>query len=171
MQAAFELLASYPQPFLIVGGHALAAHGVVRQTIDIDCLIALEDQGAFEAKLTAGDYVLKARTENFARYAGRAPNLPEIDVLFVDASTFRKLEESSIPLRRGKRQFRVPGLAQLIALKLHAIRNEPRREARDLPDISELLRLNPGRISAAELNELCDKFGPTGIGSKLQRFL
>jgi hypothetical protein len=65
----------------------------------------------------------------------------------------------------------VPGLAQLIALKLHAIRNEPRREGRDLPDITELLRLNPGRITTGELGELCDKFGPTGIGSRLQGFL
>jgi hypothetical protein len=171
MQAAFELLASSPRPFLVVGGHALAAHGVVRQTIDIDCLIAVEDQTGFEANLTAGDYALKARTENFARFAGRALNLPEIDVLFVNASTFKKLQEGSIPLRRGEHEFRVPGLAQLIALKLHAIRNQPRREGRDLPDISELLRLNHGKISAAELNELCDKFGPSGIGSRLQCFL
>ena len=171
MQAAFDLLASCARPFLIVGGHALAAHGVIRQTIDIDCLIAVEDQALFEANLIAGGYEMRARTGNFARYAGKSPNLPEIDVLFVDASTFKKLEEGSIPLRRGRHEFRVPGLAQLIALKLHAIRNEPRREGRDLPDITELLRLNPGRVKAGELRELCEKFGPTGIGSKLQDFL
>ena len=172
MQAAFDLLASCSRPFLIVGGHALAAHGVVRQTIDIDCLIAVEDQAAFDASLIGGGgYFLTARTENFARYAGKTSNLPEIDVLFVDASTFKKLEEGSMPLRRGKHEFRVPGLAQLIALKLHAIRNESRREGRDLPDIAELLRLNPGQITAGELGELCEKFGPTGIGSKLQPLL
>jgi nucleotidyltransferase AbiEii toxin of type IV toxin-antitoxin system len=171
MQAAFDLLASCPRPFLVVGGHALAAHSVIRQTIDIDCLIAVEDQSLFEATLTAGGYQMEARTENFARYASKSPILPEIDVLFVDASTFKKLEEASIPLRRGKHQFRVPGLSQLIALKLHAIRNEPRREMRDLPDIIELLRLNPGKINAGELRELCDKFGPSGIGTRLQRFI
>jgi hypothetical protein len=171
MQAAFDLLASCSRPFLIVGGYALAAHGVVRQTIDIDCLIAVEDQAAFDANLVGGGYVLTAQTENFARYAAKTSNLPEIDVLFVDASTFKKLEEASISLRRGNHEFRVPGLGQLIALKLHAIRNESRREGRDLPDIAELLRLNPGRITAGELGELCQKFGPPGIGSKLQPLL
>jgi nucleotidyltransferase AbiEii toxin of type IV toxin-antitoxin system len=171
MQAAFDLLASCSRPFLIVGGYALAAHGVFRQTIDIDCLIAVEDQTVFETNLIGGGYVQTAQTENFARYASKTPKLPEVDVLFVDASTFKKLEEASIPLHRGKHEFRVPGLAQLIALKLHSMRNEPRREARDLADIAELLRLNAGRISAGELAELCEKFGPTGIGSKLQSFL
>jgi hypothetical protein len=171
MQAAFDLLASCRRPCLIVGGHALAAHGVIRQTIDIDCLIAVQDQPLFEATLTAGGYQMAARTENFARFASKSSNLPEIDILFVDASTFKKLQQGSISLRRGKHEFRVPGLFQLIALKLHAIRNEPRREMRDLPDITELLRLNPGRISADELSELCDKFGPSGIGTRLQRLI
>src|SRR5437588_13118675 len=148
MQAAFDLLAKCSQPFLIVGWHALVAHGVVRQTIDIDCLIIAEDEGAFAAGLKEGGYVSMARTENFARYAGKSSDMPEIDILFVDRSTFKKLQEAAIPLHRAKHEFLVPGLAQLIALKLHAIRNQPQREARDLHDIAELLRLNPGRITA-----------------------
>jgi predicted nucleotidyltransferase len=168
MQAAFDLLAQNARPFLIVGGHALAAHGVVRQTLDIDILIAAEDEDAFATGLKAGNYVLTARTENFARYIAKLPDLPGIDILFVDGPTFLKLEEGAVLLRRGDHEFRVPGLPQLIALKLHAIRNQPLREARDLGDIAELLRLNPGRVSAAELEELCKKFGPAGIGRKLQ---
>jgi hypothetical protein len=63
MQIVFDMLAHCSRPFLIVGGHALAAHGVVRQTIDIDCLIAAEDEEIFEANLTAGGYVPAARSE------------------------------------------------------------------------------------------------------------
>jgi hypothetical protein len=144
---------------------------MVRQTIDVDCLIAGDDQSAFEATLTHGSYVLKARTENFARYAAKSPNLPEIDLLFVDASTFEKLREGAVLLRRGNHEFSVPGLAQLIALKLHAMRNDPRREGRDLADIAELLRLNPGRITAAELRELGEKFGSREIVGKLEILL
>ena len=134
-------------------------------------MIAAEDERAFESNLTRSNYKLAARTENFARYISASPDLPEIDVLFVDSSTFTKLEENAISLQRGKHDFRVPDLSQLIALKLHAIRNQPQREQRDLPDIAELLRLNSGRIRAKELNELCEKFGPLEIGSKLQRLL
>ena len=57
----------------------------------------------------------------------------------------------------------------MIALKLHAVRNDARREARDLGDVAELLRLNPGRISVEELEELCAKFGSREIAAKLKR--
>jgi hypothetical protein len=167
IQAAFDLLASCTRPFLIVGGHALAAYGLVRQTIDVDCLIAVDDQAALETTLTHGGYVAKARTENFVRYTGGSDR-PEIDVLLVDGPTFQKLAETAGPLHRGQHTFRVPGLAELIALKLHAIRNDPRRETRDLGDIAELLRLNPGRITAEALESLCLKFGSPEIAAKLK---
>ena len=119
------------------------------------------------AEFTQKGYALTAISANFARYAAGSPDLPEIDLLLVDRATFEKLQTGSIPLQRGAHQFRVPGLPQLIALKLHAIRNEPRREARDLSDIAELLRLNSGLISKADLGGLCQQFGPPGIESKL----
>src|SRR5437773_6439603 len=136
MQIVFDLLARSPRPLLLVGAHALTAHGVVRQTIDIDCLIVAEDQENFAAHLAAGGYRETGRSENFARYSHASANVPEIDVLFVDRDTFSKLEENAVRLRRGAHDFLVPDLSELIALKLHAIRNDPRREPRDLADIA-----------------------------------
>jgi hypothetical protein len=167
MQAVFDMLSRAPHPLLIVGGHALAAHGVIRQTIDIDCLIIADDRERFAAHIATGGYRQIARTDNFARYAHTSPDVPAIDALFVGADTFAKLKEETVPLRRGSHEFRVPGLSQLIALKFHAIRNDPRREYRDLPDIAELLRLNPGKISRSELEDLCRRFGPAGMCDKL----
>src|ERR1700730_1795864 len=167
MQAVFDMLARAPQPLLLVGGHALAAHGVIRQTIDIDCLIIAGDQESFAAHIAVGGYRQTAHTSNFARYAHTSPNVPEIDALFVDADTFAKLKQNTVSLSRGHHQFQVPGLSELIALKLHAIRSDPRRENRDLADIGELLRLNQGKVTHPELEELCRKFGPAGICDKL----
>ena len=171
MQAAFDILASCRQPILIVGGHALTAHGVMRQTIDVDCLVAAEDHAALAEVLTRSGYHVCGQSENFARYAAKTADLPEVDVLLVDVATFQELQRNSVPLRRGPHEFRVPGVAQLIALKMHAIRNEPRREARDLGDIAELLRLNPGAIDAKRLREISEKFGPPGMTEKLQDFV
>jgi hypothetical protein len=170
MQIVFDLLSRSPRPLLIVGGHALAAHAVLRQTIDIDLLIAADDQQVLDSLLRSEGWQLVARSENFARYQSNQPDLPDIDVLLVDRDTFDKLEQESVALRRGGHDFRVPGLKQLIALKLHAIRNEPRRIARDLADIAELLRLNPGKIGAEELDDLCQQFGPPAIRDKLSGF-
>ena len=171
VQATFDLLAKGRRPFLIVGGHALAAHGVVRQTIDVDCLIAADDAAAMHEVLSAAGYSESGRTENFVRYRHLLPRYVEIDVLLVDLSTLEKLLNASRPLKRGKHEFRVPALPHLIALKLHAIRNNPEREARDFGDIAELLRVNTGQISRGDLEELCRQFAPPGIAAKLLSLL
>ena len=146
MQATFDLLAKCRRPFLIVGGHALAAHGVVRQTIDVDCLIAAGDAAALNEVLRSAGYSESSRTENFVRYRHLLPRYAEIDVLLVDLSTLEELLNASRPLKRGKNEFRVPALPHLIALKLHAIRNNPEREARDFGDIAELLHVPIGTV-------------------------
>ena len=128
MQALFDLLGRFPQPLLVIGGHALAAHGVARQTVDVD-------------------------------------------LLFVDAPTFDRLESGGVPLQRGRVTLHAPALPHLIALKLHAIRNNPAREAGDLGDIARLLHANREAIAANELAALCEQFGPPGINAKLQTLL
>lgn len=153
---------------LVIGGHALAAHGVVRQTVDVDCLIAVENRRALDAHLRGGGFERTGETDNFARYSHPSDLVPDVDVLFVDAPTFDKLHVGGIPLQRGSTKLQAPALPHLIALKLHAIRNNPAREAGDLGDIARLLRANPGALSASELAALCTQFGPPGIEIKLQ---
>ena len=167
MQALFDLLGRFSQPLLVIGGHALAAHGVARQTVDVDCLIAVENRQAFDVHLRGGGFERQGETENFARYTHPSDLVPDVDVLFVDASTFDKLHAGNILLQRGSTKLQAPALPHLIALKLHAIRNNPAREAGDLGDIARLLLANPGVVSASELATLCTQFGPSGIEVKL----
>ena len=171
MQALFNLLAACPRPLLVVGGHALTAYGVVRQTVDVDCLIAADDKNALAHILRSGGYREVGSTENAVRYVNSAPGLPDVDVLLVDAATFEKLVTESNILRRGQHDFRVPSLRHFIALKLHAIRNDPRREARDSADIAELLRANPGKIPREELQQLSRQFAPAEFETKLLALL
>jgi predicted nucleotidyltransferase len=171
MQAVFDLLAKCVQPLLIVGGQALEAHGVSRQTADVDCLIAAEDRDALDAILRGGGFLQTGMTENFARYSHPSPLVPDVDALFVDRETFGKLSANTARLRRGVHGFHVPALANLIALKLHAIRNNPAREARDLADVAELLRANPGVVASDEIKKLCARFGPPNFMAKLEPLL
>jgi predicted nucleotidyltransferase len=168
MQVLFDLLGRFSHPLLVIGGHALAAHGVARQTMDVDCLITVENRQALDAHLRGGGLKRVGETENFARYSHPSDLVPDIDVLFVDASTFQKLHADRVPLQRGQTKLQTPALPHLIALKLHAIRNNPAREAGDLGDIARLLHANPGAISTSELAALCAQFGPPGIEAKLQ---
>jgi nucleotidyltransferase AbiEii toxin of type IV toxin-antitoxin system len=171
MQALFNLLAASSRPLLLVGGHALTAYNVVRQTIDVDCLIAADDRNTLAHILRGGGYREIGSTENAVRYVSSAPELPDVDVLLVDAATFERLFGESNILRRGQHDFPVPSLRHLIALKLHAIRNDQRREARDFADIAELLRANSGKISREELQQLSRRFAPAGFETKLLTLL
>ena len=168
MQILFDLLGRFSHPLLVIGGHALAAHGVARQTVDVDCLVAVENRQALDEHLRGGGFEQTSETENFARYIHPSDMVPDVDVLFVDAPTFDKLHVDGIPLHRGSAKLQAPALPHLIALKLHAIRNNPAREAGDLGDIARLLHANPGVIPASDLAALCTQFGPPGIEAKLQ---
>ena len=168
MQPLFDLLGRFSHPLLVIGGHALTAHGVERQTVDVDCLVAVENRQALDAHLRAGGFERQGETAIFSRYRHPSEFVPDVDVLFVDAATFEKLHVGKIPLRRGPTELQAPALPHLIALKLHAIRNNPAREAGDLGDIAKLLQANPGAVSTSELVALCARFGPPGIEAKLQ---
>ena len=159
----FELLSQIPE-LLLIGGHALQAHNVVRQTVDVDCLVPETRASALEEVLGSAGFSRLARTENFSRF--RHPHLGHVDALFVDPLTFDQLSRQSLPYQIGDVTLRVPSLGHLIALKLHAIKNDPARELRDLSDIAEIVKRNS--FSNDELHRLCLRFGPAGIWDKVQ---
>ena len=149
----------------------MPAYGVVRQTLDVDCLVVDTDSGVLHAILSKASYVEKERTENFVRYAHPSVYLMDVDILFVDYGTFDKMMQRSRSCRFGSTEIRVPCIAHLIALKLHAIRNNPERELKELGDIVALLKNNPGEVPPAELRSICDKYGPNGIHATLEGYL
>lgn len=156
---------------LLVGGHALPVFGVVRQTVDVDCLIAEGSLPGIADVLAREGYAEKERTPNFVRYRHHSAHLMDVDVLLVDQGTFDRMHKESVSSQVGPVAARVPSLPHFIALKLHAIRNNPKREPRDVADIVDLLRANPDAIAASELGELCAKYGPEGIDQKLEGYL
>jgi hypothetical protein len=153
--------------FLLIGGWALEAYGFARQTIDLDCLIADPDFAKLDSFLRAARFTEIAQTENFRRY--RHANFGYLDVLLVDVTTFEKLYPASQPFRVGRVVLKVPSLPHFIALKLHAIKNAPAREMRELADIEQIAR--PGRIAKDEMKQLCAQFGPPDIWAKLSKQL
>lgn len=156
---------------LLIGGHALPAFGVARQTVDVDCLIVDSDSEALHAILTQASYTETERTKNFARYSHSSAYLMDVDVILVNRETFDKMLQRSSVYKVERSTIRVPCVAHLIALKLHAIRNNPKRELKDLGDIVELLRSNPGEVTPEELESICERYGPEGIYNKLERHL
>ncbi len=175
MKTAIDILAKglaqHKVEALLIGGYALPAYGVMRQTVDVDCLMAETDIRALYDILSKVGYVEKEKTENFVRYSHHSLYLMDVDVVLVDRSTFEKMVKESVIYRIGKIQMRVPSLTHLIALKLHAIKNNPERENRDMGDIVELLKSNAGKISETGLQSICSGYGPEGVFAKLEGYV
>ena len=106
----------------------------------------------------------------FRRFRHRLEQLLMVDVMCVNSSTFAKMESAAQMFNVMGQDLPVPSLGHLIALKLHAAKNELRTQ-KDLSDINELLRVNPGKLSAADLKKLCDQFGTPTIEQQLISWL
>lgn len=146
--------------FLIVGGWALNAHGVSRQTLDVDLLIQDSSLPAVEQILSMHGYAKVYEADLFAKFRAEDPTLMDIDCLLTDARTVGKMLSESLTTKMGGVDFTVPSLSHLIAMKLHALKhNAHRRYERDLPDIVALVRVNNLDVRGDDFKDLCLSFG------------
>jgi hypothetical protein len=174
MKSVLQLLGEYLEKgpaVLLIGGYALQAYGVVRQTLDVDFLVCEGDSPALGRILEGEGYREAARTETFVRYTHSPLYLMDVDLVLVDRQTFDSLIEDSIEFHLGQTRFRVPSLSHLMALKLHAANQRPERVLRDMSDIVALMRANPDVVSEYELQTLCARHGSEGIFTKLKEYL
>ena len=175
MKTALEIvhdgLAASETKVMLICAYALQAYDVVRQTMDLDCLVVNEDECVLASVLRDAGYLEKQRTEAFVRYSHPSIWFMDVDVMIVDRGTFDKMYAQSCDRDVQSRGVRVPCLPHLIALKLHAVKNNPKRELKDMGDIVELLRAHPGTVSAEDLQDVCTRYGPSGIMDKLKGYL
>ena len=158
--------------FMIVGGFALTAYGVTRLTADVDVMI---DEGDFEkvrSVLEQFDYHIGSKHQNFARCQSCDDGLMDIDLLFVGTRTLNRMLKEGKHEMIGCRDFIVPSLNHLIAMKLHAIKYNPKmREFKDLPDVINLIRQNQLDISQEAFRDLCENYGTTELYRRICELL
>lgn len=171
MREVFDLLARIQKrkklDLILIGGWALQAHHYARNTVDVDCMTALENDVPLGEELTRAGFECFEEKTAFRRFRHRLDPLMVLDVMRVNAETFAKMWGASQPHELDGVPLRVPSLPHLIALKLHASRNEHRME-KDLGDIRALLAANPGKVSREQFDELCDKFGTPELAERLR---
>jgi len=155
---------------LLIGGWALQAHGYSRQTLDVDCMTAADNDVLVGEDLAKAGFECFDEMSAFRRFRHRVDPFLVLDVMRVNAGTFAKMWDKSEAFAIGGVTLRVPSLPHLIALKLHAAKNA-HRTAKDMEDVVQLLSVNPGKISPAELRELCGEFGAPEQVHRLSAFL
>jgi hypothetical protein len=145
-------------PFALIGGMALASHGVLRGTRDIDFLVDAVDGDTADRVLKRLGYEAAHRSRDAATYVRGAER---IDLLYAHRPIARQLLQSASPVEGALGKLRVVSAEGLIGFKLQAIVNDPAR-TQDLEDIRALLRANRDSLDMARVREYFRLFDREG---------
>lgn len=136
-------------PAALIGGLALASHGVVRATQDVDFLADAGLSDMLHDELLALGYRCLHRSADAANYLRGDERL---DLLYASRPIARRLLAEAQPRATPFGLLKVIGLEGLIAFKLQGLVNDPRR-TQDLEDIRALLRANADTINRSILRD------------------
>lgn len=132
---ASNALAGAAIDFALIGGFALAAHGVVRATQDIDLLVdGIAKDKVKKALQTAGFNVVY-ESEEVMHLSGQG----QLDILFSNRSQTKQMIKNAKKING----FPVPVVSAegIIGLKIQAYKNDSKREFQDKADIQALLEV------------------------------
>lgn len=145
---------------VLVGGYALGAHGHQRFTKDVDFVVAEQDVDKLVSALSKTGYREVLRSPVVVRCAPEDEASEVVDLMPVDAHTFGKMKTEAREEDYGGERFLVPKLDHLMAMKLHALREQfETRKTKDLPDIVELLKRNHLDVTSERFRDLCYTYG------------
>jgi hypothetical protein len=156
-------------PFLVIGGHAVVLHGRLRNTFDLDLLIADSTLATARSALTNLGYRTYFETDAFLQL--QAPeNFPPLDLMIVDDQTFDRIEGTANQRMLDGQQIRIPDALRLIALKLHATRDPARRTTEtDWQDIAGLVLVTNRNLEDPELRLIIAQYGGPGALAEIKK--
>ncbi len=153
---------------ILIGGFAVNYYKVTRQTVDVDFLITKDDFERILVLLQQEDYQQDYAQEVFSRLRTKSDYLLDIDFMFVNSETLNKIIKDGKEIDIAGQKFTIPSLEHLIALKLHAIKYNPKiRENKDLSDIINMIKVNRMDVKRAEFKEMCLKYGTEELYNKI----
>lgn len=119
--------------FALIGGFALAAHGVVRATEDIDLLVDGNMKELVKKNLQKSGFKIRHESPEVLHLSGPG----QLNILFANRKPTQDM------LRRAEKIGEFPVLVvtveDIIGLKIQAYKNDPKREFQDKADIQSLL--------------------------------
>ena len=126
--------------YAVVGGIALAGLGMPRTTLDLDIVTDADNQEHVVAFLEGLGFETIHRSSGYSNHLHHKPALGRVDVVYVHGDTaeqlFAAVQRVGGP---GGLDMPVPAAEHLAAMKVLALKNDPKRELRELDDIRFLL--------------------------------
>ena len=147
-------------PLLLAGGWAVCYHGYTRLTLDVDWVCPRSKESDAVALMDRLHFT-KTSEGMASRFKNRKePAFPYIDLIWVDDVTFSKMAEGEAT-DGPKKNIPVINFRALLAMKLHALKDDIARQQKDLLDIRFLLAYGHHKISDEEFKVLCERYaGP-----------
>lgn len=157
--------------FLVIGGHAVNAHGYSRFTKDLDLLVRRTDSAAWESLLRAHGFTRFREEQAFLQF-NQPPTFPwPLDLMLVNEDTFEKIWGSSQERVWTGSIARFPSLDDLFALKFHVLRyGSEKRGFKDFLDVLSLAEENSVNVRSDKFRTLCEKYGTPEIYERLLAF-
>ena len=150
--------------YAVIGGLGVAAYGMPRTTFDLDFVVESRAQEDIVQLLESKGYETLHRSSGYSNHHHRDADFGDIDFVYITGETDRRLF-GSVRFFSGPSEHRmpVPHPEHLIAMKVLAMKNDPKRVFREMEDIRFLMSLEE-----VERNEVRRYFERHGL---LERFL
>ena len=156
-------------PFAVVGALALHTYGYSRTTNDVDLLVGRDAQGRLIGYLEKRGFETLHRSEGYSNHLHPDPALGRLDVVYVDGDTAGKIFAEARPVSLAGTAVAVPKPEHLVAMKVHAMKNDPTRGFQDMADIQFLMRL-PG-VDRDEIRGYFERSGQLERFDELEKSL
>lgn len=163
-ERVIDQIASYLEErevsFFLIGGLAMHAHGSSRLTSDVD-LLTWEGARLFLVEFMEGaGYETLHESSGFSNHLHPDQAYGRVDFVYSTSETIEKLTQASTRcVAIGGHAVPVPSAEHLIAMKLLAIKNEPRRTLGEMADIQHLMSLPETDLT--KVREYFEKYGLT----------
>ena len=156
--------------FLLIGGHAVIAHGHPRNTFDLDLVVPRSAVEEWRLFVLAHGYTIHREGPTFVQFNPPDSLTLPLDLMVVGEETFRQFEAAAVDAPVSTAGMRMVCLKHLLALKAHAIRHgHSGRVEKDVDDVIDLVRINRVNVTEPEWRELFAKYGPPELHEKLLR--
>jgi hypothetical protein len=141
-----DTIASYLESrggrFAVVGGLAVQGYGLARATQDLDIVVDAVARLDLIGLMESLGYETLHASEGFSNHLHSATEFGRVDFIYVDGDTAKRLFASCRLMPwTDDRTISVPSPEHLIAMKVHAIKNDASRLHKELADIQHLMKL------------------------------
>jgi hypothetical protein len=156
--------------FLVSGGIAVVFHGYHRTTFDLDLVVNREQRKQWVNLLANGGYTIFREGETFLQFNPPASDGTPIDLMLTNNATFEKLLAEGITMLEEGVPVTTVSLANLIALKCHAIKHgHAGRVEKDVDDVIYLVLAKRLNMEDNHWRELILKYGTPELYKKLKK--